>query len=167
MLATKPPLHDVNLLEIQLNRTIADINMTIDAMIKVGKDVLTNMTGNDTASVLNQLEEIRPVMGDVLERLVDFVQSLACRPLYDVYSTVTHEAVCTNSYTGIVWIFVSLLFMSFFGLLAITFRAALYPVIENNWELELEEEKEKEPPKQLESHPGISLNASDRTHENE
>lgn len=164
-------MNGVGILESQLNRTTFDIDTAIDAMLKIGKNVLTNTTGYDTATVINQLEEIRSVMENVLERLVGFVQSLACRPLYAIYSTVTHEAACTNSYTGTVWIFVSLLFMSFFGLLAITFRAALYPVIEDSWDLELEEEKlsemETKPSKPLEIHPEVSLNATDRTHENE
>lgn len=142
-------------------------------VIEIGKDALTNTTGYDAATIISQLEHIRPAMGNATHSLVNFVQSLACRPLYAIYSTVTHEAACTNSYTGTVWIFVSLLFMSFFGLLAITFRAALHPIVRNDWDLELEEEEHRSErnmglTQSLEDkHPEMSLNATDRTHENE
>ena len=146
------------------------IDTAIDAVREVGHDTLTNMTGYDVGNITNMLEDIRPAMANITDTLIAFVQRLACRPLYDVYYTVTHEAACTNSYTGTVWIFVSLLFMSCFGLLAITFRAALYPVVANDLELDSEEEKESEKEmglvQSLEKQPELCLNATDRTHEN-
>jgi len=123
------PLTDVNDLEDRLNQTIGDIQTTVEDVATVGAEMLTNTTGYNATIITNQLQEFEGSLTILLEIVREFLEDVACQGLHEIYSTVMHQAACTNSYTGTFWVFLSLIMMAFFGLLAITFRSAMYPVI--------------------------------------
>ncbi|CAB9511836.1 expressed unknown protein [Seminavis robusta] len=139
------PLADVEGLKRSINSTLFDIGSLMEEITAVDTVALSQQVGYNVTVVQLQLLRLRQPLLDVLRHLVDFIHSLACRPIYAVYHTVAHKAVCTESYTGLFWVFMSLIWISFFGLLALTFGSALYPVLVPEpflWDLELKEKQE-------------------------
>lgn len=125
----EPLVGDTNVLKQYLNNTLSDIDLTFQQIREAGGlKALANETGFNATIITEQLEDFRPIMDRAVAKLAAFAVSLPCRPMYKLYSLATHKAACTAAYQLSFWMFVSLLFMSFFGLVAVTFRSALYPV---------------------------------------
>ena len=58
----------------------------------------------------------------------NFKGIISCENINPIYTTLVHEATCTDAVDGLTWIYASCLGLYFFAMMMITFRAALYPV---------------------------------------
>lgn len=145
-LVVDTPLADVEGLERQINRTLTEIPVFIKEVTDLNVTRLSHDIGYNVTDLERMLLNARGPLKNLWELFIDFLNSTACMPLFQIYAEVAHQATCTEAYSGTYWTFMSLLWISMFGLLAITFRAALYPVVTSQsfeWDLELLEKQEE------------------------
>jgi len=75
--------------------------------------------------LLLQLQDLITLLAQVSVRALNL---MSCRNIVPLYTTAVYEATCTMSPVGLTWIFSCALVIAFFGMLAITFRGAYYPI---------------------------------------
>jgi len=65
---------------------------------------------------------------DVLwSTLVSLAGIIGCGNMNPIYTTFMHDALCIDGVSGLTALFSTTMFLSFFAMLMITFRAAMYP----------------------------------------
>jgi hypothetical protein len=141
------PLVGVEDMRRQIRRTLSGMPAFIEEVKGLNTTQFSALAiGYNVTDLERALLDLREPLRDLGENFVDFLKSVVCIPLYLIYREVTYQAACTEAYNGTYWTFMSLLWISLFGLLAITFRAALYPVVTAEsfeWDLELLEKQDE------------------------
>lgn len=75
--------------------------------------------------LLDQFLSHATALMDAGSKAIDLVK---CKNIVPLYTRTVYEATCVSSIRGTKWCFVSLLMISVFGMLMITFRGAYYPI---------------------------------------
>ena len=111
-----------------LSATVNQIREFVDQIQTIGDAVVSRDTDVNITEIVEEPLELVVVEGRKLIAYLDkLLTDLVCRRIYDVYYKAIHEAVCENSFHGLVWVFSSLLVIGFSGCLMLMFRATLYP----------------------------------------
>jgi hypothetical protein len=104
---------------------IKALNSEVDS---VGVKVLTQDLEYNITDVEMKLKTFTENAATLVDNIEEALARLTCIRLYDIYYKVAHDATCEASYSGLLWTFSSLLVMTFFGFMMLTFRAAVYPI---------------------------------------
>ena len=118
-----------------------------NALNTVDQDQLQEYCGTGFQAEMDLLVEVEGIMKVLLTDLKKGVELVSCESIHSLYSRTFHEGTCIQAVNGLAWIFSSLLIISFFGMLIITFRSALYDVV---WHDEFGEGEEEEQQQQEE-----------------
>ncbi|CAB9528074.1 expressed unknown protein [Seminavis robusta] len=110
------PLENVEDLESRIDSTLIDIESVLEEIAVIDTEQLSQQIGYNVSAVQVQLLRLREPLEELQGHILEFIHSLACRPLYAAYYTVAHQATCTESYTGLFWAFMSLLWINLFDL---------------------------------------------------
>ena len=93
---------------------------------QIGTDQLERLCGIDFVPVQNILTEVNDnldVLADSAERTLALT---SCPAVNSLYVDAVHRGVCTESATGVVWIFSCLLVIAVCGMVMLVLRSALY-----------------------------------------
>lgn len=113
----------------QLDSVTDAVRKFDDMMDEIGIQEIARRLAQNITGVRERAGQIRERVGDLRETLKEILQELACFRFYEIYDQVIHNATCDESRKGLSWAFASLLVMCLSGMMMLTFRSVLYPVV--------------------------------------
>jgi len=72
------------------------------------------------------LDAFLDILSAVLMALIDIAEIIDCNDIHSIYSAIVQDEMCENFLTGLGWMYLMLLLISFFGMIIITFRNVVW-----------------------------------------
>jgi len=124
-------LNDITHLITMVKTMLAAANDLADNIASDGVDDVATSCGLDKAAATalqNGVQVISVVSQDLEKLLGSFKGIISCQNINPIYTSLVHDATCTEAVNGFNWLYGSCFALCICAMTMITFRAALYPV---------------------------------------
>mmetsp|Transcript_5507 Transcript_5507/g.8458 ORF Transcript_5507/g.8458 Transcript_5507/m.8458 type:complete len:164 (-) Transcript_5507:52-543(-) len=124
-------MNDITQLITMVKSMLAAANDLADNIASDGVDDVATSCGLDKAAATalqNGVQVISGVSQDLEKLLGSFKGIISCQNINPIYTSLVHDATCTEAVNGFNWLYGSCFALCICAMTMITFRAALYPV---------------------------------------
>ncbi|KAL7551453.1 hypothetical protein ACHAWF_014640 [Thalassiosira exigua] len=117
----------------QIKEVVHTVHDLSEVLMKTQPSVLERQCGLDSAAATalqGGAELLHGASHVVNKAWIGVRQLLECKNINPIYTTFVHDAICVQGIEGFTWIFASSFVLVIFAMLMVTFRAALYPIMQ-------------------------------------